>query len=89
MVKIKIPTVLRKFTNQESEVEVEGEKVSELVETLEKKYPGVKKRLLGDDGKVRKFINIYVGDEDIRFLQHEETKVEDKEVSIVPSIAGG
>ena len=89
MVNVKIPTPLRKFTNQEGTVETEGDTVKDIIENLEKKHPGIKKRLLDDTGKIRKFINIYVGDEDIRFLQKEETKVEGKEISIVPSIAGG
>jgi len=89
MVKVKIPTVLRKFTNQQGEVQVDGNTVIEIIDSLEKNYPGIGKRLLDDNGKIRKFINIYVGDEDIRFLQKEQTKVEGKELSIVPAIAGG
>jgi len=89
MVNVKIPTPLRRFTDQKAEVEIEGDTVKDIIENLEKKCPGIKKRVLDDDGKIRKFINIYVGDEDIRFLQKDDTKVEGKEVSIVPSIAGG
>ncbi len=89
MVNVKIPTPLRKLTGQQGEVQIEGNTVIEIIENLEKKHPGIKKRLLDETGKIRKFINIYVGDEDIRFLQKEETKVEGKEVSIVPAIAGG
>ena len=89
MVNIKIPTPLRKFTNQEGEVQADGDTIIELIENLEIKYPGIKQRLLDETGKIRKFINIYVGDEDIRFLQKEATKVEGKEITIVPAIAGG
>ncbi len=89
MVNIKIPTPLRKLTGQKSEVEVEGSTVIDAIENLDKTYPGIKKRLLDESGKIRKFINVYVGDEDIRFLQKEQTKTEGKEVTIVPSIAGG
>jgi len=89
MVNIKIPTPLRKLTGQKSEVEVEGNTVIDVIENLDKKYPGIKKRLLDESGKIRKFVNVYVGDEDIRFLQKEQTKTEGKEVTIVPSIAGG
>ena len=89
MVNVKIPTPLRKFTEQKGDVEIEATTVNELIENLEKKHPGIKQRLLDETGKIRKFINLYVGDEDIRFLQKEETKIEGKEVSIVPSIAGG
>lgn len=89
MVNIKIPTPLRKFTNQQGEVQVDGNTVSDIIDSLEKNHPGIKKRLLDEHGKVRKFINIYVGDEDIRFLQKEETKVDGKDITIVPAIAGG
>lgn len=89
MVSVKIPTPLRRFTNQEGTVQADGETVIEIIDNLEKNYPGIKKRLIDETGKIRKFINIYVGDEDIRFLQHEETKAEGKEISIVPAIAGG
>ena len=89
MVNVKIPTPLRKLTNEQSTVEAEGETIHELIDELEKKHPGIKKRLLDEKGEIRKFINIYVGEEDIRFLKGKETKIEGKEVSIVPSIAGG
>ena len=89
MVNVKIPTPLRKFTDQKGEVQIEGSNVGEIIDNLEKSYPGIKQRLLDETGKIRKFINIYVGEEDIRFLQKEETKIEGKEVAIVPSIAGG
>tara|TARA_Y100000310_G_C20491866_1_gene719649 strand:+ start:533 stop:802 length:270 start_codon:yes stop_codon:yes gene_type:complete len=89
MANVKIPTPLRRFTNEEGEVQVDGNNIIELIENLEKNYPGMKKRLLDEEGKVRKFINIYVGDEDIRFLQKEETKIDGKDINIVPSIAGG
>lgn len=89
MVNIKIPTTLRRFTNQEGEVQIEGATIAEVIENLEAKYPGIKKRILDDNGKVRKFVNIYVGEEDIRFLQKEDTNVEGKEITIVPAISGG
>lgn len=89
MVNVKIPTPLRKYTNEQSTVEADGETIQELIEELDKKHAGIKKRLLDEKGEIRKFINIYVGEEDIRFLQGKETKIEGKEVSIVPSIAGG
>lgn len=89
MVSVKIPTPLRRFTDQQGNVQIEGETVIDIIANLEKSYPGIKKRLLDESGKIRKFINIYVGEEDIRFLQQEQTKVEGKEISIVPSIAGG
>ena len=89
MVNVKIPTPLRRFTNQQGEVQTKGNTVKELIANLEKDFPGVGQRLLDEKGEIRKFINIYVGEEDIRFLQGKETKINGKEVSIIPSIAGG
>lgn len=88
-VKVRIPTPLQKLTDGRSEVECSAKNVAELVEALEKDHPGMKERLT-DSGKVRRFINIYVNDEDIRFLQKEETALKDGDsISIVPAIAGG
>lgn len=90
MPKVKIPTPLRRLTNQQAEVDVEAITIKELIEALEKKFPGLKKRLCDDNGKIRKFINIYVGDEDIRFLDKEDTKLDNEsKVDIVSAIAGG
>lgn len=89
MVKVRIPTPLQKLTNGKAEVECGAQNISELVEALEKDYPGVKERL-SDNGKIRRFINIYVNEEDIRFVNKEETALKDGDVvSIVPAIAGG
>lgn len=89
-VKVRIPTPLRKLTSNNSEVVVEGKNVGELIENMEKSFPGIKARLCEEDGKIRRFINIYKNEEDIRFLQGKETSVSDKdEISIVPAIAGG
>ncbi len=88
-IKVRIPTPLQKLTNGKSEVACSAKTVAELVEALEKDYPGMKERLT-DGGKVRRFINIYVNDEDIRFLNTEETALKDGDaISIVPAIAGG
>lgn len=88
-VKVRIPTPLQKLTNGRSEVECAAGTIVELVDALEKDYPGMKERLT-DDGKVRRFINIYVNDEDIRFLNKEATALKDGDnISIVPAIAGG
>lgn len=88
-VKVRIPTPLQKLTNGQSEVECSAVNVSELIEALEKEYPGMKERL-SEGGKVRRFINIYVNDEDIRFVNKENTALKDGDtVSIVPAIAGG
>lgn len=90
MIKVKIPQVLQKFTENKFEVEIEGEDIIELVDNLEKKYPGIKERICDEDGKIRRFINIYVNNEDMRFLEGDKTKLKDgDEVSIIPAIAGG
>jgi molybdopterin synthase sulfur carrier subunit len=88
-VKVRIPTPLQKLTDGRSEVECAAKNVHELVDALERDYPGIKERLT-EGGKVRRFINIYVNDEDIRFMNKEETALKDGDsISIVPAIAGG
>lgn len=88
-IKVRIPTPLQKLTNGKTEVECSAKNVQELIDALEKDYPGMKERL-SDGGKVRRFINIYVNEEDIRFVNKEETVLKDGDsVSIVPAIAGG
>ena len=87
---VRIPTPLRKLTGGAEEVQAPGKSVGELIGELEKQYPGIKERICDDTGAVRRFVNIFVKDEDIRFLQNLETPLGDKdEVSIVPAIAGG
>jgi MoaD family protein len=89
MITVRIPTPLRSLTGGEEQVQAAGETVKAIIETLEQKHPGLKDRLLDDKG-VRRFVNIYVGDEDIRFLDGLETKLKaGDEISIVPAIAGG
>ena len=89
MITVRIPTPLRTLTGGNEQVEVEGATVREAIDALEKKAPGIRDRLLDDKG-VRRFVNIYVGDEDIRFLDGLETKLKaGDEISIVPAIAGG
>ncbi len=90
MVKVRIPTPLRKLTGGKGEVEAEGKTVADLIEDLENRYPGIKERLMDESGNLRRFINIYVNEEDIRFMQGKDTSLSDgDEVSIVPAIAGG
>lgn len=85
-----IPTPLRKFTASADSVEVEATTVKELIERLDSSYPGFRQRLCNEEGGLRRFINIYIEGEDIRFLQNLETPIRDgSEVSIVPAIAGG
>lgn len=89
-VKVRIPTPLRNLTKGQGEIEVEGSSVGELIRNLDGKFAGIRERLCGDEGSIRRFINIYVNEEDIRFLQGLETPLkEGDEVSIVPAIAGG
>lgn len=88
-VKVRIPTPLQKLTNGKGEVEAEPGTVISLINYLDSKYPGIGERI-SEGGKVRRFVNIYVNDEDIRFLKNEQTEIKDgDEVSIIPAIAGG
>ena len=87
---VRIPTPLRKLTQGKEEVAAAGKTVGELITDLEKNYPGIKERLCDEAGQVRRFVNIFQNDEDIRFLQNLDTPVKDSdEISIVPAIAGG
>jgi molybdopterin synthase sulfur carrier subunit len=88
--KIRIPTPLRKLTNNEDVVEVEATTIGDAILELQKRFPGIKERLLDESGAVRRFVNVYVNEEDIRFLQNQQTQLKDgDEVSIIPAIAGG
>ncbi len=88
-VKVKIPVPLQRLTQGKEEVEGEAGTVISLIESLDKKYPGIGERI-SEGGKIRRFVNIYVNEEDIRFLDNEQTPVKDGDVvSIVPAIAGG
>ena len=89
-IKVRIPTPLQKLTNNQAEVSATGSTVKDLLADLENQFPGIQKRLYDEQGKLRRFINFYVNNEDIRFLQGEETAIkEGDEVSVVPAIAGG
>jgi molybdopterin synthase sulfur carrier subunit len=89
-IRVRIPTVLQKLTQNRIEVEGEGKHVRELIENLEKEFPGMKERICDDAGRLRRFINIYVNEEDIRFLEMDLTPLEQgDEVSIIPAVAGG
>jgi len=89
-VTVLIPTPLQKLTNGNAEVKADGSTVGEIVSALEAQFPGIKDRLCDDSGKLRRFVNVYVNNEDIRFEQNEETPVKDgDELSIIPAIAGG
>lgn len=89
-IKVRIPTPLQKLTQNKPEVEVDAQNISGLIDNLEKKFPGIKERVCDEKGVLRRFINIYVNEEDIRFLQRDNTPLKDgDEVSIIPAIAGG
>jgi sulfur-carrier protein len=89
-VKVMIPTPLRNLTQNQAEVSAEGATIGELIENLGKSYDGLKGRILDENGKIRRFVNIYLNEEDIRFLQGEATALKaGDQISIVPAIAGG
>jgi molybdopterin synthase sulfur carrier subunit len=89
-VKVRIPTPLRSLTNGEEEVTVEGKSIQEVIDNLETNFGGFKERLCDKNGQIRRFINFYLNDEDIRFKDNQETTVNDGDlISIVPAIAGG
>ena len=90
MPSIRIPTPLRKLTNELEVVTASGATVGELIDNLDQAFPGLKDRICDEQGNVRRFVNVFVNDEDIRFLEEKATPVkETDEISIVPAIAGG
>ena len=90
MITIRVPTQLRSLTNNAGEVQVEGSTVGEALKALDAAHPGFAARLFDEDGKLRRFVNVFVADEDVRFLEGLETPVADGQtVSIVPAVAGG
>jgi molybdopterin synthase sulfur carrier subunit len=87
---VRIPTPLQKLTQNQAEVKANGANIRELIEDLEKNFPGIKERICDETGEIRRFINIYVNEEDVRFLQQDGTPLKDgDEVSMIPAIAGG
>tara|TARA_B000000460_G_C21279274_1_gene290954 strand:- start:70 stop:351 length:282 start_codon:yes stop_codon:yes gene_type:complete len=87
---VKIPTPLRKLTNNETSVDADGTTVGQIVESLESAYPGMRERLIDDNGDLRHFVNIYLNGEDIRYIDGLKSSVSDNdELSIVPAVAGG
>jgi molybdopterin synthase sulfur carrier subunit len=90
MIKVRIPTPLRPLTKGQGEVEAKAASIADMIGSLDATYPGLKDRLCDDKGELRRFVNIYVNEEDIRFLKGKEASLKDgDEVSIVPAIAGG
>jgi len=89
-IKVRIPTPLMKLTDNQSEVSAEGKTISDIINNLENQFNGIKDRICEENGSPRRFINIYINEEDIRFLEGEMTAVkEGDEISIIPAIAGG
>ncbi len=88
--KVRIPTPLRKLTNDQELVEVTAANIAEAIAQLQSRYPGIQERLVDEKGEVRRFVNVYVNEEDIRFLENQKTPLKDgDEISIIPAIAGG
>jgi len=89
-VTIKLPTILRKFAGNEARVSADGATLAEVLKDLESRYPGITKNVIAEDGGLHRFINVYVNDEDVRYLGSLETAITDGDtVSILPAVAGG
>ena len=89
-VSVRIPTILRTYTGGESEVTAEGADLAAVLEDLEANHPGIRARILDDGGEIRRFVNVYVGNEDVRFLDGLGTATPDgAQLSIIPAVAGG
>ena len=89
-INVRIPTPLRKLTQDKDTVQAAGATIHDIIENLEKQYPGLKERLCDERGELRRFVNVYLNDEDIRFAQGKSTPVKDgDEISVIPAIAGG
>ncbi|OGS45565.1 MAG: molybdopterin synthase sulfur carrier subunit [Elusimicrobia bacterium RIFOXYD2_FULL_34_15] len=89
-IKVRIPTPLQKLTDKQVEVKCSGKTVIELIDNLDKKYSGIKERLCDEKGNIRRFINVFINEQDIRFMKGKNSKLKDGDsVSIIPAIAGG
>lgn len=89
-VTVRVPAPLRRLTRNQARVEAEGSNIAELMDRLDESFPGLKERLVDEEGQIRPYVNFYVNEEDIRFLDGTETELGDGDVlSIVPAIAGG
>jgi molybdopterin synthase sulfur carrier subunit len=87
---VRIPTILRNYTGGVGEVSAEGDTLTEVLESLESSHPGIRARILDDTGALRRFVNVYVGDDDVRFIGGLTAKVNDgAKISIIPAVAGG
>lgn len=89
-VSVRIPTILRSYTGDQSQVEADGATLAEVIDSLETSFPGIKARVVDESGALRRFVNIYVAEEDVRFAQGLETATPDgTQISIIPAVAGG
>jgi molybdopterin synthase sulfur carrier subunit len=89
-VSVRVPTILRTYTDGESEVSASGANLGEVLDDLETNYSGIKARVLDDEGNLRRFVNVYVGNDDVRFLDNLETPTPDgTQISVIPAVAGG
>ncbi|HET9858178.1 MAG TPA: MoaD/ThiS family protein [Nocardioidaceae bacterium] len=89
-VKVRIPTILRTYTGGESEVAASGDTLAQVIDDLDSSYPGIKGRILDDQGAIRRFVNVYVGNDDVRFLDALQTPTpEGAQISVIPAVAGG
>jgi len=89
-VSVRVPTILRTYTKGESEVSAEGETLADVLDSLDSSYPGIKGRIVDEQGELRRFVNVYVGSEDVRFADGLGTKTpEGAQVSVIPAVAGG
>ena len=89
-VSVRIPTILRSYTDGASEVSADGASLAEVLDSLEQSFPGIRARILDEQGAIRRFVNVYVGNDDVRFLDALETKTPDgAQISVIPAVAGG
>jgi len=89
-VSVRIPTILRTYTGDESQVSAEGATLAEVLDSLDAAYPGIKARIVDEDGKLRRFVNVYVAEEDVRFSDGLQTPTpEGTQISVIPAVAGG
>jgi len=89
-INVRIPTILRTYTQEQSQVSAEGATLTDVLDSLESSFPGIKARVVDDEGKLRRFVNIYVAEEDVRFSKGLDTPTPDgSQVSIIPAVAGG
>jgi molybdopterin converting factor small subunit len=89
-VSVRIPTILRTYTGGESEVSAEGDTLAAVLDDLDSNYSGIKGRVLDEGGELRRFVNVYVGNDDVRFLENLDTPTPDgTQISVIPAVAGG